>query len=700
MSSSRIFNRDGLPPRVSVNRAELATDPRTLERADTERAPSLRDIRVVKWNKLREEQAKDEKVTTAATLPLARPLVEPESKQSNHGRVVLEENHEENLEIFVSRNAHPNKSPTRYHPAQHHSVDVAEAKADAPQQPLSPDSGVNPGPTFSHQSRDTNISNCEQKRSPKINFPGSNDPVWKDINEELATALPVEFSNARIKSTPVSELSGKLNSWLHTFFTDKFGEAPEPKINKRGRLPRMHKGLARLRAEKKVCKAARKALHNAGLAGTPEDAAITRRWRLLLKQHNRLRLAVAAVKQRKQAVAAEKRFKKNPHEFASKLFNPVEKKGAPTFSKDAAQEYFSSTYRDEGRSATFEPPPGLERPSLPDAIFSTRSPTRKELKRSARRKRNRAAPGLNSITYVPYKKCPAIIDVLFRFSIKIWTVREPPDQWALGYTALIAKSALLNLPEEFRPITVTPGDGKIFMSVVSDRLQGFMVKNNYIRREVQKGFLSGMPGCVEHSFTLFESLRDAKLAKKQIVQAWIDLANAYGSVRHNLIQFALDWYHVPKMIQQLIWSYYERLMTMVVTKEWSTGFFLFDIGLFQGCVLSTILFDCVFQLLLDFLRPLEETGYTFKLVDVTALSKAYADDLSFSATSVDRCQNALTVTDQWLDWTGTMKAKPKKCISFAMKLFDKRIKHERFEPFSSEREYGYLPFDPKLTICW
>ena len=95
----------------------------------------------------------------------------------------------------------------------------------------------------------------------------------------------------------------------------------------------------------------------------------------------------------------------------------------------------------------------------------------------------------------------------------------------------------------------------------------------------------------------------AKEHHRQIIISWIDLANAYGSVRHNLIQFALNWYHVPIEIQKLIFDYYEKLCAMVTANDWSTSFFLFDIGLFQGCVLSTILFDCVSQLLLDFLSP-------------------------------------------------------------------------------------------------
>ena len=186
---------------------------------------------------------------------------------------------------------------------------------------------------------------------------------------------------------------------------------------------------------------------------------------------------------------------------------------------------------------------------------------------------------------------------------KIWTTQEVPADWAVAYIVLLSKSENLSSPSEFRPIAITSTAGKIFFSVLSDRLQRYMVRNNFIRREVQKGFLSGMPGCLEHSFALAEALRDASFNQRQIVITWIDLANAYGSVRHNLIQYALNWYHVPILVQKLIFNYYEKLAATVVTREWSTGFFLFDIGLFQGCVLSTILFDCVFQLCLLYTSP-------------------------------------------------------------------------------------------------
>ena len=176
-----------------------------------------------------------------------------------------------------------------------------------------------------------------------------------------------------------------------------------------------------------------------------------------------------------------------------------------------------------------------------------------------------------------------------------------------------------------------------------------MVKNKYIKTQIQKGFLFGVPGCVEHSFALMEALRRVKADKRAMVISWIDLANAYGSVKHNLIQFVLNWYHVPEHIQGLIFDYYENLCAQITSKEWVTAFFSFDIGLFQGCVLSTILFDCVFNLLLDFLAPLEGDHAVKIEGQITSFVKAYADDLQLSTNTVQGHQLVLDKIDGWLD---------------------------------------------------
>ncbi len=112
----------------------------------------------------------------------------------------------------------------------------------------------------------------------------------------------------------------------------------------------------------------------------------------------------------------------------------------------------------------------------------------------------------------------------------------------------------------------------------------------------------------------------------------------------------------------------------------------------------TILFDIVFELLLDFLKPLNDKGYPFRKAKGVCLhTSAYADDLTLVTDNPDKNQQALDRTDQWLKWTKTMAAKPRKCVSMAMKQFDKRRKTEdKFKPLKPGLSYS--SFDPQLNI--
>ena len=71
-------------------------------------------------------------------------------------------------------------------------------------------------------------------------------------------------------------------------------------------------------------------------------------------------------------------------------------------------------------------------------------------------------------------------------------------------------------------------------SIVADKLQVFMLSNKYIPREVQKGFLAGVPGCLEHSFALYEALREAKEEQRRIVTSSLMPMEVYAITSSNL----------------------------------------------------------------------------------------------------------------------------------------------------------------------
>ena len=48
---------------------------------------------------------------------------------------------------------------------------------------------------------------------------------------------------------------------------------------------------------------------------------------------------------------------------------------------------------------------------------------------------------------------------------------------------------------------------------------------------------------------------------------WLDLANAYGSVHHSLIQFSVEHYHAPPCFHQILQALYSDLVGKVITNE-------------------------------------------------------------------------------------------------------------------------------------
>ena len=141
--------------------------------------------------------------------------------------------------------------------------------------------------------------------------------------------------------------------------------------------------------------------------------------------------------------------------------------------------------------------------------------------------------------------------------------------------------------------------------------------NNYLQRKVQKAFLEGVAGCIEHATLTYEAFRNAKEHHRSICASWIDLANAYGSIRHMLLQFALKWYHVPVSKCELMFRYYEGLCARVYAPDWVSDCIPFEIGVPQGCCASTINFDLAFQPILDLTTFLTQESGLYRIKEAS-----------------------------------------------------------------------------------
>ena len=187
-----------------------------------------------------------------------------------------------------------------------------------------------------------------------------------------------------------------------------------------------------------------------------------------------------------------------------------------------------------------------------------------------------------------------------------------------------------------------------------------MLANHYLDPSLQKAFMPTVPGCTEHHLKLSSILAEAHSNHKSVAVCWLDLANAYGSVHHALIDFSLRHYHSPPLFLAIVQSLYTGLNAKVITADWETPLIPLQKGVYQGDPLSVVIFNTVMNTLVDTISLKTDLGYHFSnsLRQVNILQ--YADDTCLIANSPAACQYLLNTTADWLQWSG-MTAKVPKC---------------------------------------
>ena len=63
-----------------------------------------------------------------------------------------------------------------------------------------------------------------------------------------------------------------------------------------------------------------------------------------------------------------------------------------------------------------------------------------------------------------------------------------PVNWKHAVTIFIHKKDSAEDPANFRPITLEPDFLKVFTSLLRNRILAFLKDNNYVERNIQKGF--------------------------------------------------------------------------------------------------------------------------------------------------------------------------------------------------------------------
>ena len=78
-------------------------------------------------------------------------------------------------------------------------------------------------------------------------------------------------------------------------------------------------------------------------------------------------------------------------------------------------------------------------------------------------------------------------------------------------------------------------------------------------------------GCLKHGNMIWEAIQKAKVIKKDLDVIWLDLANTYGLVPHQMIHLSLQMYHVPAETSGMLGAYFDGFYVRFTIKDFTTN---------------------------------------------------------------------------------------------------------------------------------
>ena len=163
-----------------------------------------------------------------------------------------------------------------------------------------------------------------------------------------------------------------------------------------------------------------------------------------------------------------------------------------------------------------------------------------------------SAPGHDKISYFHLKQLPSCHHFLATLFSKILLQTHSSPSWCSASMILVHKNGDASLLSNFRPIALTSAIGKLFHKIIATRLERYIIDNDFIDVKIQKGFLSGISGVLEHIMSLNTIMENAKQHHNPLYVSFLDLKNAFGSIPHGLISDVLHYVQVPLAISEYI----------------------------------------------------------------------------------------------------------------------------------------------------
>ena len=186
---------------------------------------------------------------------------------------------------------------------------------------------------------------------------------------------------------------------------------------------------------------------------------------------------------------------------------------------------------------------------------------------------------------------------------------------------------------------------------IDNNIVAHIIKNNkFINSSIQKGCMEKVPGCWEHMSMVWSALNEARTKKSNVATIWLDIANAYGSIPHRLIFFALRRYGVPENWILIITNYYIRIWCKSFSDKAPSNWHQHLRGIFAGCTVSIVLFLAGMNVIIEYTQQCNVPNFISSSKVALPLIRAFMDDINLMSQSVSGAQSLLSRCSTALMW--------------------------------------------------
>ena len=232
----------------------------------------------------------------------------------------------------------------------------------------------------------------------------------------------------------------------------------------------------------------------------------------------------------------------------------------------------------------------------------------------------------------------------------IFTTGKLPACWLEGNIIPIYKNkGGKNNPQNYRPITILSCIGKLFTSILNDRLNAFADEYKKIH-ENQAGFRKEY-STTDHLFSLHILSELLLFQKKRLYCAFIDFEKAFDNVWRKGLWYKLCVNDINGHMYNIITKMYNQIKSRIVHGDGISDYFNCENGVRQGENLSSFLFSIYLNDMHDFLQENVVNGLPtisemfeqnldlyFRLFVLL-----YADDTVLMAESAEQLQSQIMI---------------------------------------------------------